>query len=236
MGTLTLTELQDELRDNLGGRTDLGNTRLTRFLDQAQVKIARRANWNELRVLEEVTLTYSGTAKTDRFFAFSSLTNSNPRLIHAIVMRAGTSSWKIRKSLARVSDTVFPARDLYSTGKPRWYMEWEDKIEWSPVPDKSYVIELRITNWPTPLTGTNKSDLDEKDDLLLLDASRRAMRSLGMHESALSMAKDYEFEMLDAINDNATKPDIFATPSNTVNALTGATAKYWADPFTRRAP
>ncbi|MAH50914.1 hypothetical protein CMI37_34175 [Candidatus Pacearchaeota archaeon] len=235
MGTLTLTELQDELRSNLGERTDVSTARLTRFLNQAQTKIARRSNWRELRKIERQTLTYSGTALTDRFYAFSNLDNSNPRLTHSIVVRDSTQSWKLYPLPQRGADINLPVRDLYPTNKPRWYIQWGDQYEWTPVPDKAYSMEFRLTIWPAALTGSNTSDLDEKDDLILLDASRRAFRSLGFHDSALAMAKDYEIEMTDAIVDDATKPDIFATVGNS-SSFSDATSAYWADPFIRRVP
>jgi len=234
MGTLTLTQLQDEVRSGLGERTDL-DSRLTRFLDQAQVKIARRHNWKELKRREALTLTYTGTPLTDRFLAFSSLTNTNPRLIYGITLRDSTTSWPITRIPQRTADRALPARDLYSTNKIRHYIQWNDKFEWSPVPDQAYALEMRLLIWPIALTGSNTSDLDEKDDLIILDALRRAKQSLGMYDGALSIAKQFEFDIQDAIIEDAAKPDLFLTPDNSMAADTVAT-DYWADAFMRKNP
>src|SRR3990167_8565002 len=62
MGTLTFTELQDEVRSALGGRTDL-NARLPRALNIAQQRLARIHDFDEMETLTTTTFGFAGTIK-----------------------------------------------------------------------------------------------------------------------------------------------------------------------------
>jgi len=70
MGTLTFTELQDEVRSALGGRTDL-NARLPRALNIAQQRLARIHDFDEMETLTTTTFGFAGTT-ADRFLALPS--------------------------------------------------------------------------------------------------------------------------------------------------------------------
>ena len=233
MGTLTLTQLEDEVRSALGGRTDL-DSRLTRFINLAQERLARAHTFEEMQRAEDFTLGFTSTPATDKFQAFSTLTNSNPKEIYSVTIVDGTSSQKLIYRPPRQWDKLLPAPESRSTGRPAFYTTWNDKFEWYPVPDKAYSATIRMSIWPTDLSGSNKSDLDHKDDIIVYLAVSWAFHSLGRREDAARFYNIAKVMMEEAFSEDRDKPDGEFVPEH--GDVSVKLTDYWKDPFITRQP
>jgi len=236
MGTLTLTELQAEVRANLGNRTDL-NDRLTRLLNQAQVRVAQEhSKWIELETSEDKVLTYTGVPATDKFLAFSSLTVS-PHKIYSIRVLDGTMTTKLRYVPHGKVDLITPYPEDDGVERPTHYSIWQKKFEWIPIIDQAYTMRIRMSKFPAVFSDASPSavsDLENKDDLLIAWATHRAFKSLGHKEESDSWFQSYTDSLDIALVDEITKPDAILTPQPSGDyAVTG---EYWADPFLKSAP
>lgn len=239
MGTMTLSEMQTEVRANFAGRADLsdaaGLARITLALNRAQTILARlAAKFEELEVSEDKILTFTGVPATDRTLAFSSLANANPHKIWSVRVLDGQSTWRLVYVPNRKFDFVVPFPQADTVNKPRFYSVWQRTFEWFPVIDQAYTMRLRLSKWPLILTTAGQlSDFNEKDELLMAKATELLFRSLKMHDDAdrwKSTFNDLSDEAL--VNDN-TVPDALITPMPSLDTVPNN--NWWADPFVRSA-
>lgn len=235
MAAQTLAEFRTELRSNLGDRTELASsdTDVDRWLNRAQMRIARRRRFDEIATTESFTATYTGTASIDKVVAFSSLTNTNPRAIISIRVLDGTSSDKLTYVPVRRWDRFVPSPDSLATARPSHYTVYSRQIEWWRVPNKAYTFELRMGIWPVDLTTTSQvSDLLEKDDAIVAAATYYGFRSNGFTKDAASWLADFASLMDEAKDEEFDRPDHDGKPAEPL----GPPADYWADPFVGSAP
>lgn len=237
MGTLTLAELRTEVKDGLANRSEFAsdNTSIDRWLNQAQVRIVRKSRFKELNTLESKTATFADVLATDKFLPFSSLTNSNPRAILSLRVRDGSNSQKLVYIPFRLWDRRIPFPDSSSTGRPSHYTVYQKKIEFWKIPNQSYVYDIRLSLWATPLSAEGTaSELDEKDDALIAMAKYYGfMRFKNSDGAALAIA-EYKDVMGDAVLEDDDNPDFDAVEPH--RGGSGTSADYWADPFQRTMP
>lgn len=233
MGTLTLTELKEEVKANLGNRADL-DTRLTRFINRAQIEIAKeKTKFEELEVSEDKTLTYTGVPETDKVLAFSSLTNSNPHKIWSIRVIDGLTSWKLKYVANRKFDILVPNSAADAVEKPTHYTIWQRRFEWFRVINQAYLIRIRMSKWPTALSDASPSglsDLSEKDDLIISKATALAFQSLGEKAKYDAWNGTYEDYLDKCIINDSMVPDAILTPTPAEDS-SWVGGNYWADPF-----
>lgn len=232
MGELKLSELQAEVRANLGGRADL-DSRLTRLLNLAQTRIARRRDFEEMqRGPTSLTLTYTGVPVDDKTKTLA----QNTREVYAIVLLDGVQSHRLKRRTQQWFNTHVPAPDVLATRAPLIYALWGSNITTWPVVDKQYDAELWWSAWPTPFSDSNPnqlSDLKEKDDLLIALATHNAFQSLGKRDDAQQWFAIYSSMMRDALLEDAESPDLNLGGDPDIDRITG---NYWQDPFVREAP
>lgn len=179
MGTLTFTELQDEVRAGLGGRTEL-DTRLGRFLNLAQQRLARLHDFDEMETKSTVALTFTG-ASTDGDITLPTL-----RELYSIIVEDDSHSRKLVQKSPRWWDKMIPLPSYNSRDIPQLYTIWNNTVSAWPLPEKTYTsVKLRWTKWPTDLSvGATPSEFNQKDELLIELAVSYAYRSLGNPEEA----------------------------------------------------
>ena len=233
MGTLTNTEMQLELKRNLGNRSavEFDTDRLQLILNQAQVRLARAnpSGWDELEDTQTLATAYTATPADDKYLAIPTGT----RRIHSLRLIDDEFSRKLIWRHPRDWDKFIPEPEHWSTDRPTHYTKYLDKFEFWRVPNAVYELTLRRSIWPTRLTtGTQTSDFTEKDDMLILLATVLAWTTLGKEERAMNFWTIYRSMLGDVLPDANTEPDStirgFPGPDRTT-----ATGEYWADPFIR---
>lgn len=231
MGTLTLAEIKTEVLTNLGGRSDQDD-RITRIINLAQVRIARRGNFRELRALLSDTTSAAG-GETGKFLAVP----ATLREIFSLVLLDGTSSRKLTQITAKQFDKYVPAPQVYDTGRPSIFILYKDFIEFWRVPDQAYEVRLRCNLWPTAFTDTSTSatsDLDEKDDIIIALTTAMIFDSLRMEKDADKYFKIYGSMMREALDESEYQPGQDIVPAFEVGA--GDTTDYHLNPWQRHMP
>lgn len=236
MGTLTGAELVEEVRDNLGGRTDITDARILRGLNMAQDHMAAGDDWEELRVIDSGTLPFTSTPASDKFLPFSSLTtHTEPHEIFSFrIVTSDGRSRKMRYYPAREFDRQLPEPEYLATGIPSIYTVWAEKFELWKVTEAAYNYELRCTKWPTALAaGATPSDFNRKDDLLILLGTSWIFGSLGEYNRMRSFYGMYAERMKIASHEDDYKPDQdIVSPAGRAeyDVILG---RPWADPFVK---
>jgi len=225
-GTLTRSQLEDEVRCNLGGRTDL-NSRLVTFLNWAQDEIAKQHLFSALRSIETPsTVADIGSIPTP----------TRLRTITSFRIIDGTASRKVTYVPARTWDTRIPYPEAYSTGIPSLYTIWGNTMELWRIPDDAYATRIRCHLWPTPFTATGNvaTDFDRMDQILILYATGFAFNSLGEQDKGAGAISTAQGLLADRIKDDrAIKEDMEITPDFEIPI---ASNNYWADPFCAKMP
>jgi hypothetical protein len=223
MGTLTGTELEDEVRYNLGGRTDL-DSRLYRFLNFAQTAICRQHDFEELEQLTDDTIF---TASTSTY----TLT-ARPRRIHSVRLIDGALSRKLKYVPHRLWDDFIASPAAYTTARTSFYTIWQNKLEWFRIPDDNYNGKIRWSKWATDFAASSSltSDLENKDDIIIAFATAWAFRSLGEQDKMLWWGNIGWNLLKQAINISRTDPDREILPVGEIKSVIG---EYWNDPFVR---
>ena len=219
VGTLTLSELEDEIRSNLGGRTDL-DSRLSRFINFAQDMICRQYEFPELEQKTTDTV-----AEGDEVYVLS----SRPRSIRSVRILDGTLSRKLEYIPIRTWDTLIPKPDEWTQERPTHYTYYQNKIELWRIPNDSYTIVIRWSKWPAALSDSgDKSDYDNKDDIIIALATAWAFKSLGEKERMYFWANSAWSQLRASILSEDQQPDRGIVPVPEIKTILG---DYWKDPF-----
>ena len=216
MGSLQLSDLRAEVTSHLAERDDVTSARLNRALELAQERIARLHDFEELSKIETKTLTYTGTKSTDRFLAFTDLTDKEPKEIYSIRFLDDARSKKLRRITPRQMDKEIPDPEFDSTGIPAIYVIWREKFEWWRIPDKAYKVDFRFQAWPTTLIGaanTFKSDFNRKDDILIALSVSYLYGSFGEYERANRFYGIFVALLREAVGEDDMKPDSEILPA-----------------------
>lgn len=84
---------------------------------------------------------------------------------------------------------------VYSASRPLYVLFFQNQIMLSPVPDQSYIIELKSYRSPAALMGTNSPELNELWELLAVGASLKVFEDngdMGSYQSILPLLEKYE--------------------------------------------
>jgi len=228
MGTLTRSELVTEVSAFFADRDDISTARYITWLNIAQQRIARVHNFEELEGLNtSLSTSYTGTPADDKFVTLP----STVRKIHDIRLIDGSESRKLQGFLYKEFDKRIPYPEKYATGKPSIYTKWAGKLELWKIPDAAYDLDIRITAWPTAFNASSDvaSDLDEKDDALIMLAVSWGYLSLRNMEDANKFWAIYKNMLNDIVGEDIEQPSIELVGDTMDEA--GIPSQYWKDPF-----
>lgn len=237
MGTLTTTELIDEVSTHLASRSDVTDSRIVRALNMAQEYLARTKDYEELRAVITGTFTITASPGSDKFLPFSSLSITNPHEIYSFrVITADGRSRKLHYRTTRTFDRLIPEPEFYARGIPDVYIVWNDKFELWRVPDEAYDFEIRITKFATALSvgaGGAKSDFREKDDLLVFLGVSWLFGQLGEYDRMGLFFSMFNTRAKQAELKEARRPDqdIISDAGGADSIVT--IGEPWANPFIR---
>lgn len=220
MGVLTGEEMENEVRSNLGGRTDLDD-RLYRFLNFAQDQLARYHQFDELETLVETTTTAGvGTLSLP----------SKPLDIRSLRLIDGSQSRKLTYYTPRQFDAMVPDTSWYATERPSIYTAYRRTVELWRIPNDSYTVYLRYKAYPTAFSegDDDTSDFEGMDDILIALATSWAFRSLGESEKASYWVGVAAKGMQLARNADLFRTDYAPSGTASVNLPAG---EYWNNPF-----
>lgn len=220
MGVLTRSELENLVRQNIGGRTDRNNE-LVSFLNLAQDQMTRSHDFSELEVLSQAS-TVASQKTLD-------LPDKPLSVISLRLIRGSSLSKKLIFIPPRRWDKIIPEPEWHVTGEPSYYTVFRDVIEMYRIPNAVYTLRLRWIKRPTPFSTTTDiaSDFERKDDIIVSFATSWAFRSLGEHEKADKWWRGAVYSLKSALKQDWPGPD-FEISGEGVPATVG---EYWKDPF-----
>lgn len=223
---LTFTELQDEVRFSLGGRTDL-DSRLGRAINMAQQRLAKIHDFDEFEINSTSTISNTGNT-SDKY-----ITLPLKREIYSLVVMDGTKSHKLVQRTAQWWDRLITTPEYFSRDMPHSYTVWNNTIEMFPMPDADYTLRLRWTKWPADLSsGSSTSEFLRKDEILIELALVYIFRTLGKEQDAITHWRMAELLIAEAKITDDNKPDLNIVPGPSDIEVAGMnTNEYWNDPF-----
>lgn len=222
MGTLTQTEIETEVRESLGGRTDL-NSRLYIIGNLAQDAITRGHLWSEL---EDVDTSVSTVASQTYV-----LPPANTRAIISVTLQDGTNSRKLIYVPPRRWDLLIPRPASYTEMRPEFYTYSGERLYLHHVPDDAYTLQIRRIKNFTAFTngGSSASDLDNKDEIIIAFMVAYCKRSIGEEDDGWKWENQARSLLKKAIAEDRRRPD-FAIQAQYGSAYAN---DYWLDPFIR---
>lgn len=225
MGTLTYTELQDEVRSGLGERTNL-DSRLGRVINLAQQRLARMHDFDEMKIISTTTI-QNTASDNDKYLTLPSV-----REVYSMVLLDGSNSRKIQQKSSRYWDTLIPKPEYWTRNRPVNYTIWgSSTVELWPLPNITYTLRMRWSKWPATLSiGTETSEFLEKDEILIELALSYIFRSLGKEDDAAKHETFAKKLLGEAETMDSQMPDLDITP---LTGLAPARADPWTDPFYR---
>jgi hypothetical protein len=221
---MTLTQLENEVRYNLGSRDDL-DSRLVTFLNWAQTEIGRQYTFRELQNTDTTTPT---VASQDYIAAPDSLKD-----LFSIRILDATSSRKLIYVPDRTFDALIAKPDEYTEGRPSHYYTWGANLYLWRIPDEIYSTKIRYSKWPTALSGASDvSDLTYLDEALCALATAKAFDSVDADEKKIrrwGRRAGYHINLAirndkDSYTDEQVKANYNISESG---------PDYWLDPFVR---
>ena len=241
MGALTLNDFEGEILAGLGNRTDIPTTRIVNVLNLAQSRISRAYDFSELATVSFAAMSFTSNPSLDKYMVPPPLTKT----IHSFLCldtSAGLSSMgqsrKVIEKPWRWFDAHYPSPEFIPPGWPVLYKRWGNIIVMVPAPFLQFTAQLSYTTYPTPFlvgAGSQTSDFENKDDLLISYCLAYFFKTLGRNDRAVYFEGLSKEQLDEAIDKDDTRPDIEV--SRDVPALGGMTqGPYWADPFQARAP
>lgn len=236
MGTLTRSELREEVNANLGDRlanlqvnevTSVTN-RLNRALNMAQVRIARAHNFRELYVVDQdaaapATVTYTGLPSTLKdIYSLGRITGA-------------TELVKIVYVPQRQWDQLLGGQPL-RTGDVFHYTRWGTSLlEWYKVPTATFTLLRRYSKWPANFANDNAvSDLARKDDILIAFTTSWLFRSLGQLEESVGWHAEGQALLQAAVVEDQAQPDADMIPRGASAESRGSFDRV-TDPFSESA-
>jgi hypothetical protein len=216
--------MEDEIRGNLGNRTDLDSS-LVNYINFAQDMMARQYDFEEL----EIALTDAFTHALATW-----VPTIRPKSIHSLRLIDGSNSRKLQFIPHRLWDEILPDVASYSEGRCTHYTLFNATIEVYPIPDSAYVRKTRYSGYPTTLLDASPaltSDFIKKDDIIICLATSWAFRRLGNIEKMNFWANQGWTQLREDILTESRRPDEDILPTQEIQGIMG---EGWKDPFIKQ--
>lgn len=234
---LVLQDMITEVRDHLGGRTDVTDGRIVRALNLGQEHLARQHAFEETNRL----LRGQSLLANERFLEFDSLPSGfRARDIREVYsFRIVPGDGRARKLVYRSTrslDRLIPETGFWDPSIPTHYTIWEDKFEFWPIPDEAYPYELRILKWPIDFTTSQlqaTSILSGKDDIIVTLAVSWLFSQLGEYDRGARFFNIAKARTDAAVSEDQERPDQEIVSDRGRSGTSYSLGRPWADPFVR---
>ncbi len=230
MGTLTGAQMETEVKNNLGGRSDL-DSRLYIFLNWAQEEIARQVRLRELQQID----TGQDCVASQAYISHP----TNMRDLISIRVLDGTNSRKLIWIPRRKFDKKISKPDEYTEGTPTHYTSWGTNFYLWRIPDEAFATEIQYIQWPTAFTAASgsASDIERMDEAICALATAAAMASLKDFGETFGYWNQRASLLINIAmrNDKGLFIDE-AVVGDYDYQLSESAPNYWQDPFVRGNP
>lgn len=226
---MTRTEIRVEVRSNIKRTADgVPDVRINMWINWAQTLIA---DWH---TFEEMRKVYTAvTVNAQKIYSFP------PRMkdIYSLTLQDGASSRKLVYVPAKEFEQKIPYPEHITKGRPAWYVDYGTSFELYRIPDKSYTLKLRCSQYPPDLTSdTEKSTLLRKDALIVAVATMFGFLSLRELEDATYWKNEVATPLYMASLASDHSAEDWQPVARAFDARPVHIGEYWADPLVRSVP
>ncbi len=165
MGVLTLAQMKTEVRAAFGDSTQY-DARLDNLFTLAQDRLVSKHDFEELKVRATLaTTSVTADPSVDMVVALP----VTLRQLYSVILVDDMNSRRLQPIPGHLWDKEIPYAEAFTRARPTKYRRWGTNIELWRVPDAAYVLRGHYTTWGTAFTtDSQKSDLERKDQLLIL--------------------------------------------------------------------
>lgn len=205
--------MQEQVRSMLGERTDK-DALIMRGLQFAQHRVAKHFDFGELQVDATIAINTTGTGNelVDSTVTFDTTLHK----IHGLGIQEDSRVTPLVGINANRWEQLIGDTASYDRGRPSlFFQRYNTVVVWRP-PDQAYTLRCVYDRWPTeiilngakdaPSTTTATSDLDHKDDLIILRATVWCYIALNNRERANFFNAIYKDELAVDAEDTRSKP------------------------------
>ena len=143
-------------------------TRVIQYLNWAQKRIANHYSFYELNAIKENASVIASVKTYPLESGTNNLGLSRVSAINSVILLDSENSRKLDFWHYRKFDKWYPRPENFSTSRPRIYTRWANSLIFFKIPNATYTIQIRYSQYPNDLTSdAQTSDFLEKDQLLV---------------------------------------------------------------------
>lgn len=209
-------------------RTDQ-DTNIVQSINAAMEDMAKVVDYEDLRQNPVNITTVSG----QRYLDCSSIITAGSHqsydrvdMLYVLMIVDGSSTYKLEGMDPREFEMKFPIHeDTDRTGRPEWYTKRNQRIFFYPTPDDTYEIRTDYSLWPTPVQHSGGTitagsspgqasancSINKSSHAVAIGATYHAAMMCGMQEIKKEFFPIFQKQIMDDLDKNGPKPDIYRT-------------------------
>jgi len=199
-----VTEICNVVGKALGASAPSGallQDRVVTYLNWGQKRIARVYDFDELNTLLTTPTLVADVKRYPLESGTNNLGLTRVKDISSIRLIDAENSRKLERWSYRKLDKRFPRPENYSTGRPSVYVRHGNYLEFFKIPDDTYSLSVRISQWAQDLSSTSQtSDFQDKDELLVTVGVLETYLALEEYSDAKIWFEKFMGEMRDCIS------------------------------------
>lgn len=244
----TTAELIEQVKANLGNRTDKTDAQIVDWINNSQMRLARTNNFREFHLtiqsyITVATLTgYKSVNQRPNITANLAASGGGLKAMESVRVSFGPDGGPYDRSymLSYMGKRQFhrllpnPESTLAMEGYPTVFTEENEQLLLYKIPNRDYLLEVGFWMWPLPLdadTPNTASGFDGKDDILIALATSMGFHSLGMQQQGIQYYAVANALIQDAIAQDEDKPSHVITGKGTSSSSGSLMGQPWNDPF-----
>lgn len=187
-GAEIITEVADVVGKALTASSRSGaqlQTRILRYVNWTQQRIARHFSFDELKTIQESAATVTDVKRYPLETGTNNLGLTKVKDIESLKIMDSENSRKLDLWSYRRFDKAFPRPENFASDRPWLYIRYQREVELFKVPNAVYTLEIRHSKWATDMANdANVSEFLEKDDLIVIGAIMEAYMALEEYADA----------------------------------------------------
>lgn len=223
-------DFRDEVRENIKRDTDgVSDARINRWINWAKDYLADLHTYEEMRVRD----TSKSTTGSDNSLAWP----TRMKDLYSATVQDGARSRKLIYVPARDFDRVVPRAATYTENLPEWYVDYGSSFELFPIPNTTYNVPMRISQYPIDFADDDAvCALLRKDALITAIATTFGFWTLREIEDASYWGGELVPALYEAsLTGDHSAEDWVPIARGFGGAPATVTGQWWTNPFTGRS-
>ena len=207
-GVLTRDQLSTEICDVVGksgnaaavSGASLTSRVNTLYLNNAQRRLARYWNWQELVSRQDAASILAGIKSYPLETGTNNLGLYRTKDIISVTLIDGANSRSLKRLSTKPYFKRFPRPENYAQARPWVYIRYGNNLEFFQIPNATYTMQILWSRWPVDFTtGTQTSELENKDELLITAGVLETYLALEEYQDAATWMARLKGQLEDAV-------------------------------------